>query len=122
MTEVTKTRAERLNLLLEKYAPKAVEYHNAHKMWPREDTAEPPDAARKAHAAKLVEKDRVDKSEAERLAASADAAKRAAPYVIKTLDDGRVRLIITSDDGDGIAGIGANVEEALASIEAKGAK
>lgn len=50
-----------------------------------------------------------------------DALRRAAgaPYAIQTRPDGSRRVVVTSADGDSVAGVGATLEEAIAALERK---
>jgi len=117
MTDAPKTNAERLDALLARYAPKAVAYHKKHGWWPGETSLlVSPEQSIAIHALKLVQHDGVSAAEAEKLAQSADNRKRSAPYVIKTTDEGR-RILITTDDGNTVAGSGATIGDALTQLE-----
>src|SRR5258706_15634714 len=107
MTEQKPSRAERLDAIVLKLAPKAAAYHKAFGAWPgaasftTDGNIVPPKTA----IARLIERLRAETPEAkaealEVFARAADAARRAAPYVIDTLVDGGRRGKDTSDEGD----------------------
>lgn len=85
------TRADRLDALLQKVAARAHAHLAEHGVWPHKETESP----------------------------DAPAHRRRAPYVRDTLGDGRIRLRITTDDGDVVSGVGATTDEALTMLEAK---
>jgi hypothetical protein len=89
--QITQTRAERLDALLQKVAARAHAHQAEHGVWPHKETDSP----------------------------DAPEHRRRAPYVRETLADGRIRLRITTDDGDVVSGVGATTDEALTMLEAK---
>ena len=120
MPEVMKSNAERLDVLLEKHAPKAVAYHKTHKVWPGPDAdfSKSPKEAVDAHIARLMDRDGMSEKEARLSAEISDMGKRRAPYEIKTIDDGNAkRILLTKDDGTVIAGSGDTVADALTKLE-----
>lgn len=120
MAEAQKTRAERLDAVLSKLAPTAVKFHQEHGAWPTPDDAnggEAPADRVKRLATKLVRDDKLDEKDATAKAESAVRSRQNAPYVIQTLRDGKVRILVTKDDGSQAAGVGADVEAALTQLE-----
>jgi hypothetical protein len=98
------TRAERLDALVAKVAPKKKTFFDAHGRWPLDEELGREDGAL------VFAQDGENKF---------NDPKRQAPYEIRTLNGDRRRVLITDDDGSTIAAIGANIEEALAGLEAK---
>lgn len=113
-----KSLSERLDALLEKHAPKSVEYLRKHNTWPGDDVTVDPEAAIEARAYKLVKNDGLSGNQAYKIARDAEAAKHGAPYTILTRPNG-IRLQITTDDGNTVTGNGETLEAAVAALEAR---
>lgn len=118
-----RTRAERLDKILRRKAPKAVAFLDEHGVWPRADQRADvtPDEAMKDHVARLLaDPDSTDDpKEAQKIAETSDRTQRRSPYEILTTPDGGRQIKVTSDDGDVWSGVGRTTEEALAALEAK---
>jgi len=118
-----RSRAQRLDTIVHKVAPKAHAYMAAHGKWPalgKHHMGTSPDdsiAARVKHI--LGKTPDLDTKDATTVSAKADDAGRGAPYVFETLEDGSRRLKVTDDDGGTIAGSGPTIEDAIAALEAK---
>ena len=95
------TRADRLQALLEKVAPKKAAYYKEHNAWPLKDDDDMK-APQRGDDGRVV-----------------GSSQRGAPYEIKTLSGDRRRIAIVSDEGETLTGTGANVEEALTALEAR---
>lgn len=87
------TRADRLNALVRRLAPKKQAFRDAHGFWPTEEELETGKPSEDQHGA--------------------------VPYEIKTLTGSKRRILVTDDDGSTVAAIGENIEQALAALEAK---
>lgn len=117
------TRAQRLDAIVARVAPKAVAYYQQYGKWPNPDAPDvPPDESIARRLARIL-RDLVtpsddDQAKARTLALEQDGFKRHAPYEIKPVAAGRFRVIVTDDDGGTVAGAGATVEEALTALEA----
>jgi hypothetical protein len=122
--EKPKTLPERIDACVAKVAPKAFAYFQAHGRWPHpgsfaeDGTAIPPAVSLKDRLTRflaegLAEKDAADSAQ------RADDQHRRCPYVIQTLSENRRRLTITNADGDVVTGVGADIEAAIAAVEAK---
>jgi hypothetical protein len=83
------TRADRLDAILAKLAPKRLAAFKKSGYWTREH------------------------------AASGDDPRTGAPYVISTTEGNGRRIVVTGDDGDSLAGVGATIEAALTHLEGK---
>lgn len=126
--EQNTSRAERLDNLLRKVAPKAMALRDEHGKWPllerHEPSAErryaPPQehVASRAKAMRDAGKQDDEAFSVEDRAAQSDNAQRGAPYEIKTVENG-FRVVLTGDDGDIYTGNGPTVEDALQALEAK---
>jgi hypothetical protein len=122
--ENPKTLPERIDACVAKHAPKAHAYCQAHGRWPHpgsfaaDGSAIPPATSVAARLTRLLA-DGGDETTTAKLAAQTDDQHRRCPYVIQTLPDNRRRLTITSEDGDVVTGVGANIAEAVAAVEAK---
>lgn len=117
MADASRTRAERLDALVRKIAPKRAAYMAKHGVWPTaDDLTTPPTSSRTAAGSKTRSgKDR----DASGPAAASDHRGRQAPYTIDTLAGDRRRIRVVGDDGDTVTGTGDTLEAALAALEAK---
>lgn len=89
MTEAKKTKAEQLDAIMAKVAPASLAYYREHGKWPLPAGVTGPEHL------------------------------RTAPYLIRTLKDGRKQVRIQSEDGDTLAGTGKTTEDAVAALAAK---
>jgi len=125
----TKTRADRLNDLVRRRAPKAAAFHDKHGRWPQRDPVEgeaarfedPQTSVKKLSAVFGADPERKNRQKDSILrdAELADQFRRQAPYEIKTTNAGETKILLTTEDGDVIGGKGATMEDALAALEAK---
>jgi hypothetical protein len=104
MAEVQKTRAERLDAVIEALAPQSTQSLRETNKWANR------------HPNPGV---RADPATGQPDENGEPARHSGSPYVIETLPDGRMRIIVTGDDGDSVSGVGKDVEEALTALEAK---
>lgn len=95
------TRADRLNALIRRVAPKKQAFRDANGVWPTEDELE---------TGKLV-------MQADGTAVPSPT--RGIPYEIRTVGDNKRKILITDDEGSTTAAIGDNIEDALKKLEAK---
>jgi hypothetical protein len=109
--------AQRINELLRKVAPKAIDEQNATGKWPiRADRLQDVEGHRRK-----VQEGRAElgnKSSEDHLS-EFEADKRSSPYTIETLPDGNIRVRVTADDGDVSSGVGKTLEDAITALEAK---
>jgi hypothetical protein len=103
--------------ILEKVAAIAVQELAESNQWP----VKPEKAALVTAHRDRVSKGEVklDKGNAEDHLVQFEAPHRTAPYVIENLEDGQVRIKVTTNDGDVISGTGKDLDEALDKLEAK---
>jgi hypothetical protein len=113
------TRAERLQVLLQKFAPETVAYEQQHKRWPGAlDRMTSPDDQVSKLAARISEHDGVDADIANMRAQATLTSRAFAPYTIQTSET-ETRIVLTADDGSTIVGRGATIDEALTNLEAR---
>lgn len=111
------TRADRINTILAKVAPKAHAEQKKSGKWP----FKPGVAADVAGHTEKVKGGTIKLAKGETPEshlAEFEAKHRQAPYLVE--DNGtRARITVTSDDGDVYSGVGKDVEEALSALEKK---
>lgn len=115
-----KSRAERLDSLLAKHAPQAVAHREANGTWPNpnaEDDLTFDESVAKL-SAKLQANDKLPADKADAKARDSQLAKRQAPYAIVE-KRGKIRLVITGDNGEQVVGVGDTLEDALVSLEGR---
>lgn len=111
------TRADRINTILAKVAPKAHTEQKKSGKWP----FKPGVSADVAGHAEKVKNGTIKLAKGETPEshmAEFEAKHRQAPYLIEN-DGARAKITVTSDDGDIYSGVGKNVEEALSALEKK---
>ena len=110
-------RADRLNALVKKAAPKAHAIYTKTGQWP----VRPEKVADVAAHLKKIEDGQIKLEKKETLEdhmAAFEAPLRQSPFQVLTLGD-ETRIVLSKEDGDVTTGSGPDFESALKSLEAK---